>query len=1310
VSGTILSSEHQLVSSPDTFAPAALFRGLALAADSTAAFEVRPGDNAVLIRRNVALAMGWLMALLVFALGWLVAERVPLAAAAAVVVMTTLLCLWWPWRIALIGWLIVPMVSAALLAATRTRGAALGQPGSANGPSRPSGVAAARGSTVSAGPDRSAEFSFDQLAQLMLIACGLIGMAAVAVAQGTPLPPSAERPAGGEPVNVLVPVDDHGARSGEMIYIPQPLYAQLFPAELQPQPQDARIESAAYRVRIDPNRPDAGALIEAEYLVHVEDGDRSGSHGVHFPLAATSVRRIEWIDDVSRIIHTKVDESGEVIATLPRGSVFRLRVTLLPERSQSDRWTKLSVAVPPVACCRLTVEADQRIEALRVGGVNGRWLSETDLRRWTDELGPVRQLEVDYRAPASAGAEVSKPLQRRYWVHAGKRQVTVDCEVDPPAAMAVGETFQFVVLDSAIPSVTSAAWRLDRSELYNPTRRLITLTCTRDAPGPIRLLWTQPLELAGGGAESAAIRIPEVTAAALGETAPAWIALHCDASLQFAPLGRDSSEPLSVDHFLAAWSGYRGRIDRAYVLLAGIQSPLLQRKAEAAPLLSQHHHLHVMPDQLELQYSATLTASDAARQLSSLRLSQGLQLVRLSVNGQDLNSQPIPSGVASDVSLGDFRGAEEVTINAVAVQPLPANMQFSPPRLTLLPLAATSDVYSISRDRATMLREVKPATVQPTEAAQIATADSLAQGWIPVATWVAAPHQMTGRSPDVTYRVTARPTRFDCRQLIVVNRDAGRWLMETFVRFRSNQIPDYIDIEVPTKWCESLEAGPTQAWSRQPGNDPSRQIIRILCDQDELKGDTLSIRGQLENSESTRVNAPTVRVLGFGQRQIHVNVPGRLTQDEPIEWRTSAVEAVPFPEQWRDRAAGNGRSTYLVANPSWSIDLAPLPEMDTEAFALSMDTRVFAKDNGALMMCHWDLFPGGLGSVDVRLPPGVVCLGAWSAGRAVLPSPRAELNATDAGVHDGELRIPLALSRLSQPLELLCRVSATTSKQASYLPELIGVPVSQRWLTKYVPAEAGPRSAGSEVTAAADCGLALARSAVEAVEAVETVDRRPRDEVAAWLGLWLARYRMLAASQGHWVDLNAAGEADAADAVNDVALTVTPVNNSPTPRQLEWSLLDARIAAYVNRFPVADPNPPGSADDTDRSDLSPANGTPAFAFGVADFEGFAVESVTPLSVSDHPPAVQPASSSDRGLRQLIQRGLTLLLICGLLVCVRPLQRFAASLVVHPAFWLCLMGAFGFAVAPVPVAAAIIIVAITLAAFPAKRPSGRPHGI
>jgi hypothetical protein len=1007
------------------------------------------------------------------------------------------------------------------------------------------------------------------------------------------------------------------------------------------------------------------------------------------------------LGDVNRIVQFKEDTTQGVVVILPSGGDYRLRVTLMPKVQQDDPWTKLTLSIPKVCSSRLTVETDQTFDAIGLGGEQGHLLEESELRRWVKDLGPIDFLDLRYRTLTLASSASAQPLQRRYWVNAGKRHVAIDCEVDPPSDMAAGETFQFVVRDSEMPTIVSANWKLDGSEYYSLTRRrLLTFKCMKDSPGPVRLLWTQSATVnREDEINPVGIRIPEVIAAALGENAPAWIALYSDSALQFAPLVGDNTERMTVGYFIDQWTGFRSRVDHAYRVIEGLPMPILQAQSAIDPNVSQRHHVHVKSDRLEVQYTAVLSPSDRAINRLTLNIPPGVQLIHVSTDGKELHGQTIRSGKSSEVLLGGVKSSESVTVKAIGLQLLPENMRFSPPRFSLN-LQANSELYSISRDRSTVVRVIEPPPGSDSQQQDISR-DSLARGWLPLTSWVIAnENQNADDSIGGLFEVKARSIRFDSRQLIALSRDDDGWAMETLITFRSNrsrpgarQVPDFIDVEIPSRWCDSLEISPKSDWCQSAATDEAFRIVRIRCDSEQLRRGVLSIRGRLEEADVGRVNVPSVRVLGLGQRQVHISVPDKVL-DDSIQWRTSAVEAAKPSLAWSNTEyVSDSRSLYTVANPSWSIDLAPLPDVDADAYVGAMDIQVFAQSDGALALCHWDLFPGSKESVEMRLPPSAQVIGVWSAGQAVPIRGASARKSNDRGSRTETIKVPLALSRLPQPLQVLIRVSANAAKQGRYLPELIGIPSLESWIVNYVPSEgyqAKPDSRSEERA------IRLAESVVKSVEAIEP--ERPREECAAWLRVWLNRYQLIANSVGREIRFNVITEAAEP---TEIGSDPDQIGTSRDSALESWESLDARMSIYVKRFLPDQLNQPRLS-----SEISDLQRTTDFQFAVSDFEGFETKQITVMAAGSRPQLVQPVSSNDRGLRNLLMNVLTLVLVSGVLVCLRPFQSYVFPIVVHPAFWLGLLGVFGFAVAPIPVAWALVLVAVALPVFPSRRTVSR----
>ena len=1284
VSGTVLKSEYRLVAASDTFAPLALLRGQQGGQGIAAEIAMRPGESTTLVRRNIALAMGWLLALLTFALCWFIAERSPSVVAGIVVVFTGILFLWWPWKLAVIGWFIVPAITAAMLTTSRYW-LWFGQ--SDNKSSK------IEGGTLDSSGDMSHDFSLDTAAKVLglLIAISLF-WSAVVVAQEGGSELVDKQPAAGsvKDMNVLVPMDKTGKRLGSMVYIPRKMHSRLFQRVNRSEPKEARIAVADYRVNMQPDLVQAdmvdGISIEADYLIHLEDGEQ-GINVVRIPIPFASIRTAKLLSDVGRVSRFAADADGWTIATLPAATSVKIRFSLLATVSIDEPWVKISATIPPVASSRLVVQSEQNVSALRVAG---RLLDETELRRWKENLGPTQEMAIEFRTLQTAKMDAPRTLGRRYRVNAGRRQVTIECEVDPPGLLAEGETFQFDIRDGAMPRLTYGDWRLESSELRSSNRRQMILTCLKDDPGPIGLLWTLPPTVVDEqGGDSGAIEIPEVTAT-FGENSDAWLALYSDAELQFNALDARSSDAFSVDDFNNRWQGFTEKInDRCYVISGELPLLTLSERIKQPSTVSQQHDLKVLGDRLELKYQATLIPGTELGQSCSLLLPENLEVLQLRVNGEPWSVEPIVVRGEAEIPLPSFLqdGSTEVNemqIDVVGVRRfnLRGNNRFQsfvPPRITLTPEIETIDQYRILHDRSTTLAVTDlplPDLANPSVAF---TEQSLAKGWIPEAFWaIPADAKVNATSLGGRYRVAKRNDAFDCDQEIVLDRDAEAWRMTVQVKFLSGVIPDFIDVEIPSRWCEldSLAVENARLWTRQPSIDPSRQIIRIAPDLDNANNNRVVIRGQLVGAESARVSVPSVRVLGRGKRRVMINVPNRF-EGEKLQWREQAVKAVSTNAEDRAR--------YECQRPSWTVDLAPLPEVDVEPELFGVDVEVFPQSDGVLVLSHWDLFPGGLDSVVVELPPGTKVLAAWAAGRAVVAE-SIELPTSDEQAT--LVRVPLALTRLVQPIELLLDASASVARRGDYLPELKDIASTGCWLTHYGAGDRlGLNDRQPDLLSAR--GLSLARAVVESVESLDRLSQRPTAEIAAWLQLWLKRYWMIAESSGHIVRF--AGETGATDSLvpNNEELQLGATETIPD--QKRWKELDARMGVFVERF-------------LSNQEIAETREAKFFLFDVGGFAGFYPRTVVDLGVSDSVPTVEVASESDSGLRNLIINSITLAVIIACLSCLGPLQRYVVPVVRHPAFWLALVGIFGFAVAPVPVAGAILLVAISLPVFPSRQSS------
>jgi hypothetical protein len=206
--------------------------------------------------------------------------------------------------------------------------------------------------------------------------------------------------------------------------------------------------------------------------------------------------------------------------------------------------------------------------------------------------------------------------------------------------------------------------------------------------------------------------------------------------------------------------------------------------------------------------------------------------------------------------------------------------------------------------------------------------------------------------------------------------------------------------------------------------------------------------------------------------------------------------------------------------------------------------------------------------------------------------------------------------------------------------------------------------------------LAIANSVVDAIESTDRGFGQSQQEIAALSQIWLNRYRIVR---------------------NQVELESTPESV-----QTQWLNLDSRLMIFFQRQGI-DPKTALADEQAD------TKGSVLLEFGSEELLGFQVESITALTGMVRPRLVSPVSSGDRGLKTLIANGLTMLLAAGILGCLIPLRKYLAPVTAHPAFWLGLLGIFGIAIAPLYVAAALILLAIALPVFPAKRQVSDPVG-
>ena len=1334
ISGAVTRSEYRVAASADTFSPSLAWRDAraeaAGPADSTWS-ETRPGARVLLLPRNVALATGWVIAGLVFTVAWWVSRRDLLPVAGLIVVAAAIVALGFPWKQPIIAWVIAPAVCGVIVAIANLWPIAGNQVQRVGG----SGIDDDANVRSSRRTSRSHETSPRTAGTLALMVACSLGIAAPWCGPGRvfgqrPDGPSGvivDAPRGGigpltdpgalgdsgalaDSVDVLVPVDTEGRPVGDKVYLPGHVYRLLFASPDAGEVEAANFLSARYRLKLASGGAELSAVeMEAEYQISLDQP----SGRVRLPLDFSTVRRVEVSQPSGdRIARFADDGDGRILVSVPPAERVRIRVTLSPQVETDDAWTSLSLRVPVVSDARVAVEGDRGIGRVAIVGALGAASSLADVGRWSAELGPVDRFTIRYQLRDRAPSRAADPLRRRFWVHVGKRSTVFDCEVVPPQPVAVGETLPLVILDAETPIVAGSTWRLDRAEQLNPSRWLVSLVRMTADDEPVRLLWRRPTVInvkADPDESDASMSIPDVLAPASKPNSPAWVAIDRSPELTLIRGGNYPQEPLSIDQFLDAWAGYQGPIDQAFVALQDLPTLIVGRRPPRVVSIRQRHHLHVTARQQELRYSAVIRRDAESFGLGVLRVPEGLTLHRVTVNDNRLPIRMLGTRSGRELPLGPFPNRDEIVVEAIATVPLPEEPSgaFTLPRLSLSPEAPVDDAYSLTRDRSIRLTEVRAPTGATGQAIDLETAEALANGWVPVGSWVIRQNAGDPDREPGTFRVARSPRRFGCDQKVALFWEQGRWTMEASIRFQDQPRPDYLDLEIPTRWCDSLQVEPATTWVRQPATETGYQVLRVRCGPEPDGDGIIRIRGRLEDQGTGRVSVPKIRVLRSRNPRVFISVPNQLT-NETVRWRTGSVTPQVSLSGWEDTAflesawtsdeeIGLGRRTYLATGPNWSVELVSLPRVSADAVATASDMRLYAQTEGYLTLARWDLVPVGLSAVTVRLPEGAQWLGAWTSGQAVDARRLAE---TDQGATiSGELwTVPLAVSRLSQPVEVLVRLSAESPWASDGLPELWDIPVGQRWLAVYEPL---PAVSGTlrDRTASGDAWVrpeyrrrrqALAESIVVSVErSLDSLAEHPAGELAAWITDWVARYSRLAEADGHMVQWSTAD--DSGDAAESTASTARSENLGDASERSEqrWSAWDARIVAIADRFL----DEPGSYQMP--------------LFDESRFAGY--RPVAVFRPVEESPAWEPKKSvpSSRAVQVTLANLMSLLIVAGILAVLWSLRSAIRPWLAQPAPWLVVAAILLALQFPSPVTLPVAIAIGVVAAAGLGRRAGAP---
>lgn len=765
------------------------------------------------------------------------------------------------------------------------------------------------------------------------------------------------------------------------------------------------------------------------------------------------------------------------------------------------------------------------------------------------------------------------------------------------------------------------------------------------------------------------------------------------------------TSPEAIDAFIASWKGYRGTASD--VMTASSPLPkMMIASPEPRPWQSEEiHHLHVRPGELQLSYSAVITPGDRLAGPMRIVLPVDCDLRAVTMNGNSINTLPRRVGNRDEVSLFDVTTSEPFRLRVILHLRISQAGRFNPPRVSVEPVQIVKGIYTLTRDQSLLIEEVVAGGLSEAEGMTMGPGEQLTGGWVPCWTWridgvqSANGSDLSGRPqlPGV-YRVETRDVTIESQQRTSLVWDQTRWGVEALLQLRgaenarlSDSVPksvpareriDFVNVELPTDWCDNLTIEPAVTWSRQPSIDPATQIIRIRPSQVPGASGTVTIRlrGQRSVNADTRLEVPAVRVLGGGKRDVYMTVP-REVDDRELDWEASAAISSPLPEELTpenslesedaregESRLGDGLVFRSVAGNA-SVRLVPSRLEASAPRNTIADIQLFtASDKPTVMICRWDISPGRSDKVTIDLPPGIKPI------RVLIDDSPASWQSLDERVD-----VSLALTRLAQSLVLMCELDSTASGgaggKAYPLPTIRDLPAEQTWMTVYTAADDSNAAKvstrlreGWEWVDESERQLALAASICKVTEAsLNRATDRSQEEVARWIEPWDKRIRSLlrrAPANETAPTQKEASEKDTEGIKSD------PVMEGPWKQNAEaWQQYLMRVAGEVS-----------FSGDDEALLVVPPNYWKA------------ISTATYMGSAESLPLIRTAPNTKSlavGIRVLLMTTITV----GLMLLMWRAYGWVAPLAFQPASWLFATGLASMAVAPIPVAVSICVVAV-----------------
>lgn len=752
---------------------------------------------------------------------------------------------------------------------------------------------------------------------------------------------------------IFIPVDDEQLPVGDRYFVPPLLWSELrsraagltgeLPAWLL-----TNAEYTAGSVRAPVSEL---AEIQARYEIRTFAAatEIELNWGAEFFRQAVSIR----LDGVSL-----AQPTGDVLrARIADAGLHRLDITLRPIPAQAPDRGRVTLRFPPHPRSQFnTWLAPGAATQLAVAspGVLERRAAEG---RLTIVLGAATELQLPASRAMSAGTvEAPVELEQFVWLTVAPEYVTAEVRHQLVGAERPLRELSFDV---------DPHWSARLAHSLGPDAR-----CEVDATtGRVRVEWSQPRTVG----ERFALPLRLESSMGIGEVGfplveplgavvrRRWCAVTIDPAVEVTSLANTGAGGPTAAQFAAAWGNATTAPDRALNWPVGGSPPTLQTALRRPRSLADERVTWIAhADRLDARLEATIDITKAPLFSHRVHLPSDFVVEEVSVL-QEGAQQVAHWTRAEDDALIIFLRRPAFGRQSLELR---GRLPVAAETIALPAIGVAADDLSarsvrLYRQRTALVDQLAPPPRAVAQSDEDASLGRLVAEWgLPLS------------QGALLLRVRPNDPLATAVQVISVRETANVWSARVDLRAQSDQsVIDELRFELPTDWKGPFTLDP--AWPYTLSETPGATSRVLTVRPPQAQAGEVQLRIEAPLNSGAEPSPPSVALLGVRRLQRLVALPTR-SGDRQVDWLLQNARPAQLPAFWQPSDQGGmSWKCYEVVDGGFSavrnLDRRPT---GTPRIRLADTVVRVEEDGGYRGRIRWELEPGGLQQIPLRLPPG----------------------------------------------------------------------------------------------------------------------------------------------------------------------------------------------------------------------------------------------------------------------------------------------------------------------------------------------------